>query len=79
MDALAAELVILVLVSVESVYELGAAACVSWEFRLKFVERALRMRAGERGETVEDMLPAGEANWVQVLCWRERRRVPRGV
>ena len=79
MDALAAELVILVLVSVESVYELGAAACVSWEFRLKFVERALRMRAGERGETVEDMLPAGEANWVQVLCWRERRRVPQCV
>ena len=56
-----------------SIWELGRAACVCHAFQ-KHVESALWQRAGLCGER-DAPLPDGESSWVQLLCWRERRRV----
>ena len=65
-----------ILASVDSVHQLGKAACVNVEFHNRFVEAALRLRAEERGEYITAKLPKGAKSWVQHLCWCERRLIP---
>ena len=72
LDSLPPELIVSVLASCDSAYDIGCAACTCHAFDAGHVELALRMRAGLCGEH-DDPLPEGEVSWAQLLCWWERR------
>ena len=71
-DSLPPELIVNVLASCDSAYDIGRAACTCHAFDAKHVELALRMRAGLCGER-DEPLPDGEVSWTQLMCWWERR------